>query len=180
MIRILNCLLLLGLILSFTDCKETDDSLEVSDFRDIDIVTGLDLYDFNGTPVGSWEKPNHKPGDAFVFPIPNNGIVSFNSQLAIKNIWIVAASCAKDELNTGIETESNQLVFSTSDIEAASVQSFLDLNQSSLQLNLQDRAEGFYKLFYQNNSDELFWYNMYIDPDQENYPDIDVLDNACN
>lgn len=155
----------------------------VEHYKSIDVITGVDFYDANGLPIGRWGFPNHKKGeDIFVYPIPNNGVFSVSTfnQKTIKRIWLVAAECMKDSVTVDIQTLSQNLSYTVSELETAQIKDiptpdFID----AIQLDFSDVAAGFYKLYYQNESDEIFWYNMHIDPNVTNFPDFDFMDNNC-
>ena len=179
-INFILIILFLSVLFSCKDKMEEDASVE---YQAIDVITGVDFMDANGQPIGRWGFPNHKKSeDTFIYPIPNNGIFSvstFNQQ-TVKRIWLVAADCMRDSVTIDIPTLSQNLTFTVVELETAqlkdiSTPDFMD----AIQLDFTDVAAGFYKLFYQMDSDEIFWYNMYIDPNVTNFPDFDFMDNNC-
>ena len=61
--------------------KENPEPETEPNYASIDVVTGLDLFDENGSPIGRWKFPNQKPGNGSTFPNPSTGIVSiYNTQ----------------------------------------------------------------------------------------------------
>ena len=150
-------------------------------YQELGFVTGLDLFDVNGEAIGRYKDPNHKPGEVSVFPIPNNGVFSIFSLMQVDRLWLIPAECAIDTLNMDIFELSQSLTYEVAEIENAQIK---DLNTASLgmqfQLDFSDVDAGYYRLFYQMTNEELFWQNMFIDPDANGFPDFTLLDNACN
>ncbi len=164
-------------------CCNDDESSPTTqtDYTALDIVTGLDLFDDNGQPVGRWKSPNHNPGLAAIYPIPNIGIVSVFSTEKMERIWLIPAKCALDSVTANIPQLSTSLIYEVSELEAAQLKDIPLANfNGQAQFNFTDVAKGFYKFFYQIESGELFWQNMYIDPTVSNIPDFSILDDNCN
>ena len=178
--------LVLFSFLVFSSCGKDDGPVKVCEpenpyYSQINIITGMDFFDFNGNPVGRWGFPNHKTGEAFVYPIPSTGVVSVSSQNKIKRIWLTPAECLKDSVTVDITMLSQSLNFEVSDIASIQVKDIPtpDFN-NNINLNFEDVAIGMYRLFYQLDSDEIFWYNLYIDPSVNNIPNLDFMENGCD
>ena len=172
------------LVLFLFSCVEDDTNPEPQPFADyskIDVITGMDFFDFNGLPVGRWGFPNHKTtDDIYIYPNPATGVIYLSSQVTIKRVWLVAADCFKDSITMNIPTLSQDLNFPVADLQAAQIKDiptpdFMD----AAQFDFSDVATGFYKLFYQKDNDEIFWHNIYIDPTVNNFPDLSFMDNNC-
>jgi hypothetical protein len=161
--------------------KDIPDPIQPESYQDIDVVTGLDFFDENGNPIGRWESPNHKPGEAAVFPIPNIGIVSIYSLNKIERVWLVPAFCFLDTSTMDIPVLSQNLSYQLSEIDNAKI---IDIPIADFitiaNLNFSDVEKGFYRMFYQLASGELFWYNLYIDPTVNNIADFSFLNDLCN
>jgi len=150
------------------------------DYSDIDVITGMDFFDQNGQAIGRWGFPNHNPSDVFVYPIPNIGIVSVNSQDKLKRIWLVPVNCFKDSVTMDITMLSESVTYETSEIEAVQIKDiptpdFVDV----VQLDFSDVNIGFYKIFYQKENDAIHWRNIYIDPTVNNISDFSFMENNC-
>ena len=150
-------------------------------YQEIGIVTGLDLLDANGQPLGRWRVPNHKNGVVSVFPIPNNGVFSMIGNQTIKEIWLVPASCAVDSTTMNIDELAQNLTFSVSEVAAIAVKN-VDTSGSGNQITVDfaDVSNGFYKVFFDLTTDGLRWQNIYIDDNFSGMPNFETLDNACN
>ena len=61
-------------------CSDDEDPVKICepnepDYVEINVITGMDFFDANGSAIGRWGFPNHKNGDALVFPIPSTGVL---------------------------------------------------------------------------------------------------------
>lgn len=151
-------------------------------FTMLDVVTGLDYFDENGAPIGLWKTPNDRPGIARAFPNPNLGVVSILSMKNINRIWLIPSTCMIDTITENIPELSQSLSFEITALEEAQIKD-ISLSESSLQLSLDlsDTSTGFYKLFYQiEETEEIFWQNIYSDPNGNSIPEFTVLDDICN
>lgn len=179
--------LLLLCIIAFFSCNDDEDPIlegcgsEPLQYTLINYITGMDFYDANGASIGRWGFPNHKQGDALIYPIPSTGVVSISSQNKIKRIWLAPAACVKDSVTQNITMLSQDLNFSVSEIESIQVKDIPtpDFN-NNINLNWIDVPTGMYRVFYQMESDEIFWYNFYISTGSGNIPDFSFMDNWCN
>ncbi len=176
-----NILILVLAVMLSMGCG--DDDAKGTDFRDIDVVTGLDLTDVNGVPIGRWREPNHNVGDIFVFPIPAMDEISLfstpNSGYTLTEVWIVPATCLQ-ESESNIVEESKNLSYTMADIEAASTRKLeFDGSSAEVRLDLSGLSSGFYKLFYLDNQGQARWTNIYTDMNVLNFTDLKFLDDAC-
>ena len=177
---LLFCTLIAILVFS---CKgdETPEPVPQPKYADLDIVTGLDLYDDNGNPMGRWKSPNHNPGAVYTFPIPSAGTVSLHSQQQIVRVWLIPATCYNDSTTFDIPALSQNLDFEISELETAQIKDIPIPNfNNQINLDFSDVAAGFYRLFYQLNNGELFWENVYIDPNATNIASFEFLDGLCD
>lgn len=172
-------------LLCFTLCCfliSCDDDGSQTNFSDIDVLTGLTLVDDNGQSLGLWNIPNENPGNLTIFPNPiNNNAFLTDSQEGIKRVWIIPADCAADD-SPNIATESLNLSFSISELEAKQIQDItLQTSSISLSINFTDIPTGFYKVFAEMDSGAIYWYNVYRYDSNSNGADaISNLDNLCN
>lgn len=167
-------------------CGKDDDPVKVCEsddpaFTEINVITGMDFFDFNGSSLGRWGFPNHKTGEALVYPNPSTGVLSVSNQVKIETIWLTPVVCLKDSITSDITTLSQDLEFTATQIESIQIKTVItpDFN-NNINLNFGDVAKGMYRLFYQIDSGEIFWYNLYIDPSATNFPDFDFMENGCN
>lgn len=170
------CLLL---ALSFIGCEDNNDDVNTPTFRDIDIVTGLDMTDALGAPIGRWKFTNNKAGEVSVFPNPSDGNVSLFSTEGIARVMLIPATCLNDSTTVDIPGQSQMLDFSLEEIEALQVKDFQVLvDANEIILDYTDVSAGFYRVFYQIGN-EFFWQNIYIDPAVNNFPNLDFLQGLC-
>jgi len=173
------CFLLFFCVVGCQSDPPVDEEPEMK-YSQIDVVTGLDLYDANGAPIGIWRKPNDKYEDITAFPVPNNGFLSVFGLENTMKILVIPASCILDSVTTDIKMKSQSLSYNVTDIEELDVASFdLDPNMESINLNLSSFSAGFYRLFYIGDSENVLWQNIYLDPAVNNFPDFSALETAC-
>ncbi len=146
-------------------------------YQEIDKVTGLAIYDVNGGAIGLWNVPNDNSEVGVVFPNPSSGLVSLFSSEPLSRVWIVSADCSPSS-DEDIRALSDDLIYTVSEVDNLAIRSF-DLNGDFGNLNLQDLAAGFYRVFYESITGELFWQNIFIDPSVISFPDFSILDEAC-
>lgn len=186
--KLTSIILALGLGLFFYACgdkeileEEIEEEMEVfPDYSDLQIVTGLFLYDASGIAIGKVGNPNHKHGEGlFVYPIPattSMRIQTTNS--TISKVFLIDASCYMDSSGLDLIIASDTLQYTSTQLESKSVLS-LDLSDDTIALNLSNLEKGFYRLFILLNDDEYYWYNTYIDPSLNNIPDFAFYDEGC-
>ena len=172
-------IIILGSLL-WMGCGNDEEQLSEA-YTDINIVTGLDLYDLNGNSIGTWEKPNHRPGPLRIYPIPAGDALTVSSQSIITDIWVIPASCEKDTTKRNISELSLDLRYSMSEVEMNKISSVqIDNFNNSLSINLTGSTPGFYRLFARTPNDDLFWQNFYYDPELVPLLDLSLLDLVCN
>ena len=173
----------LGIILLVTliwiGCSSDDPSSEA--FAQIDVVTGLDLYDENGNGIGTWENPNHNPGPLRIFPVPAGNNIILSSQIIITDLWIVPASCDKDNTSRDIRSLSMDIEYDENEISSNSI-SYVPITNfnNQLALNLEGSTPGFYKIFVKTPNGDFHWQNIYYDPGLVPLVDFSALDDTCN
>lgn len=149
-------------------------------FSNIDVVTGLYLFDDNGNAVGRWRDPNDNRNDITAFPVPGNGIISVFGLTNISDIYLVPATCLYDSTTVDIIGQSESTGFDIEDIEEFDVAKIENTgNAELLQFNFTDQNAGFYRLFYVQDSETIYRQNIYFDPSITNFPDFAFLDDIC-
>lgn len=172
------CISLTLIALLIVSCDSTDD---MPTFDKVDVVTGIYLNDLNGQLVGLWNYPNEKAGDATVYPNPFVDVMAFSSLSKFKNLWIIPADCLTDGITADVTNRSLSLDFKVSEVQALELFEYVnnsDLN--SINLNLESLDSGFYRLFYENESEEVFWINLYKITEEDLFENLnEVLDSVC-
>lgn len=168
------------LILGACGDKDEDDTNEPS-FKTIDIVTGLDFTDANGLSIGRWKFTNDKSGEATVFPNPSNGNLFLYSLETINRVMLIPADCLNDSTTIDIIGQSESLSFDETAIVEKRIKDIPVSNfNTQMAFDFTDVPPGFYKVFYQINSGDYFWTNVYIDPSVNNFPNFDFLQGLCD
>ncbi len=173
-----------GFVLFTFSCKSNDDDNpeEQLSYTNIDVVTGLNLTDPSGAPIGQWRSPNSNRGDIAIFPNPAVDVVFVSSQNEdIRHIRIVAADCLIDSTTANIPELSTNLTFTLDEIEAAQLRDIpVDNFNGSLSLDFSDLPAGFYKVFFEQTSGDINWENIYLNSNSSGPIDFEWLDNQCN
>lgn len=171
------------LVLGLWACgdSEKDDEEAAQSFMDVDVVTGLRLYDPNGAAIGLWRDPNDKPGEVTFYPNPAGDFVGMFSQgPAVVRLWIVAADCLHDTETADIEGQSGSLAFAVSDVSGIAVRELGSGDPATaLSIDASELAPGLYRLFVEMEAGGVYWQNMYIDPSKGSFPDFGFLDGLC-
>ena len=150
-------------------------------YMDLDVVTGIDLYDDNGSPIGRWKSPNDKQGEILTFPNPSISTVSVFSLQKIVRIWLIYTDCLTDSVTVDIPGLSQDLDYEIAEIEEAQIMdiSIPDFN-NQVAIDFSNYGKGFYKIFYQIDNGTLYWQNIFIDPTASSLPTYESLDDFCN
>ncbi len=131
-------------------------------FSDIDIVTGMQLRDENGSPIGAVGNPNINPQATAIYPNPGQGIVSvYSPNSLVESIWILPGIQDTTFMDIDFANEINNINYTQSEIEALDILN-IDINAAQVNLNLQELENGYYRVFYQLENGELKWDNIYI------------------
>lgn len=190
MLRLFPVCLLIAL---YTSCQDTaaDDTEQepapVSTYADLDIVTGMDLYDANGITLGRWMTPNDNRGEIALFPVPSTSsfllqVASSSPDLYIQAIWVVPATCLKDTMTLDIAGISKDLIYLETQVDSAAIQTAtLDGQQlRSIAVSVDDLDGGLYRVFYKTSDGDLHWANTYIDLELDPQGYLDQLDALCH
>jgi hypothetical protein len=172
----------MSLCFLFSNCVDDKEKEEETStiYAELDVVTGLDFYDENGSPIGRWKSPNNNPGAVYTYPNPNTGVVAINSQEKIVRIWLIPADCVTDNTIDIPELSSN-LTFEIPELESVQIKDIplTDFN-TQINLNLSDVAAGFYRIFFELETGTILWENIYADPSVSSIPTFDFLDGLCD
>jgi hypothetical protein len=175
----ISILILISVVLINISCEDPPED-PIKDYSSIDVITGLRLTDVNGQALGLWRTPNDNPVNTFVFPNPNNGVVSVFSPDPINTIWILNVDCLNEELASDQITLAQLVYFGPEDIDKIDIQQFPGNGTNQLNLNLTDLSKGFYRVFIELDSEVIIpWHNIYIDPEISTFVDLSELDAAC-
>lgn len=156
-----------------------------TNYQEIDIVTGLNLFDENGAPLGRLALPNDKKGDAAVYPIPAIDVVFVEVQAgSIDTIYIVPATCADDGVPQDVPLQLEDITYTRAELEAATGNDPAHIYswQSGVQrtaIDVSAKLAGFHRVFMRKADGQLLWYNTYIDPNVTNYADFSFYDMEC-
>lgn len=151
-------------------------------YEELSAVTGMYLFDANGAAIGQWHVPNDNRRDYVAYPNPSDGVVNFivpdRNGAQPKAMWVVPGECVANDDN---DILSADIKFSVEEIQDAAV--VLDLRLDSMTTNmtigLGGLAEGFYKVFVQDENDGIYWQNIFISPGTLNFPDTSLMDESC-
>ena len=151
----------------------------------IDTVTGLNLFDENGSPLGQLGTPNDKQGDAILYPIP--AIDRFTIQVqsgVVDKIYTIPSDCDDEEVPSDVTTLLESHSYTVEELELAAgtnTANTYSLPGASVDIDIEfsSKSPGFYRVFILKADGELLWYNTYIDPNVTNYPDFSFYDMLC-
>lgn len=149
----------------FISCNDKDeDPVKVNESANIEWVTGINMTDFNGAPIGSVGNPNSKSGVFSVYPNPandaftinaTNGIASFVLKKGLKNVDYPDENFDQSLISltySELEVTENQLL----------TESFDNFTQA-VTINSEALETGYYRVFYKVRAeDDYIWDNIYI------------------
>jgi len=149
-------------------------------YADIDIVTGMDLFDPSGLAIGTWREANDNRQDILAYPVPSDGSFFVNNLGLTKRIMIIPARCYNDTITENIRIESEDLAYDIEDIEALQVGDFeIDGTGGPMLFQPPNLSQGFYRLFYIIDNETIYRQNIYIDPAATGVLDLSILESAC-
>ena len=149
-------------------------------YQKIDIITGLQLYDANGIPIGNWRSPNDLLTEASIFPNPTNGFVHVSSLQNIEQLWLIESSCLHDTIHEHIFQEAQETVFTINDFQELSIMDVqVDQPTTQLSLDISHLSTGLYRVFIQLKTGQITWQNIFYQPNINiNFP-FETLDTYC-
>lgn len=180
-----NFLFLSLFILSLTACVDDEgtgapgnssEQLAAPDF-----VSGINYYDANGQPIGTWRTPNEKQDSITAFPNPFIDVFQLFSLDPITKVWVVEASCDSAVSTDNSESILADLSYTDSDLESSSLNVVIetegDLAQAAF--NTESLSEGFYRIFYKRENGTIGWQNAFKFVGTEPVVPQDYLDDFC-
>lgn len=177
-----NLIYLFSILLLLISCNNPEKNKNSDcDFEKIDQITGIAMTDDNGSPIGLWEKPNHKPGSTRLFPNPSTTQISIVTDIPASTYWIVPADCCMESTLSDLESEVSDISFTESSLDNKAVNKITSISMGSIfTISTEMLDEGFYRVFIKRAEDEILWHNIYVNPNVPNIPDLEVLDDFCN
>ncbi len=160
------------LILTSISCQKENGTVDTSS-ADIDLITGMEMTEITGTPIGSIGNPNVL-NDAFaIYPNPTNEEISILSldQSDITDCWIIKGNTKKMFQDIDFDNVLHSNLYTENELDGKALKLISDLEHYSIKLNLSDFESGHYRLFIKINGD-IKWDNIYILRDNESYLDL--------
>ena len=151
----------LWIIVLFFACGDSDG--EDFDPIRIDIVTGMQLTDTQGSAIEAWGNPNvPNVTRVTVFPKPAAGSIRVQTSVSIKNIWLVSGVPTRRFEDTNFQEVFAQNSYDIEQIGTTSIQSLVSLDVTDITLNLDGLSQGYYRIFVQFQDNSLTWDNFYL------------------
>ncbi len=148
--------------LSCEDNSSDTPNSETPSHEALDIVTGINLRDANGSPIGQIGNPNVYTPNIFIFPNPAVDVLTISSQSNLEEIWILPATKNTDFEDTDFEALTPTFTYLESDLAQAEIMNN-QINSNLVQINLAQLEKGYYRVFYKHNDGTLKWDNIYTD-----------------
>lgn len=156
--------LLLIFPIFFLSC--TDDPIDEPgiDKLDVDLLTGLQFRDLNGELIGKVGNLNTKNLEATFYPNPVEDIFSIFSTQEIQTIWLAPAVVSMDFQEVDYFSELTNLDYSRDEVEQIQIRTIDAAGNNTITIDVGDITAGYYRVFYEFNSGQIGWDNIYIDP----------------
>ncbi len=149
----------------FISCKDKEEDPAVgNESVNIEWVTGINMTDFSGAPIGLVGNPNSKPGVFALYPNPADDVFTISATNGIASFVIKKGTKNTDYPDENFDQKLNSLSYS--DLEIADNQilteSFDNFTQS-VNINSQTLETGYYRVFFKVRAeDDYIWENIYI------------------
>lgn len=161
-------------ILILISCSNDDENNNSSAETDIELVAGVYLRSSEFSTVIQLGNPNVFTDNQFIaYPNPPIGSIILSAPVDMSDIWVVPANAEKTYQETDFNSILNSDLYDEAQIKLNSEIELLDLNFTTISLNLENLTSGYYKVFVKING-KLYWDNIYV-PDS-NF-EIDELIN---
>ncbi|WP_299113477.1 hypothetical protein [uncultured Winogradskyella sp.] len=153
-------------------CSNDDDGGS-SNKTAIDIVTGINARQDNLSAGFRLGNPNVRMPlnissvSVIAFPNPVRDFLSIQisqTNEVITDIWLVDANANKIFQDTDFNAILNENTYTVNEISQASMQSYNDLSNTNINLNLEGFETGYYRVFIKTDQ-SLYWDNIYVDND---------------
>jgi hypothetical protein len=158
------------LVLLFAACED-DETMTPDPYEaelQLEIVTGINVRDTNGSPIGSYGNPNVFSGEVDFYPNPAIGqanVIYFGgSGLSVKQYWIFSATKNTEYADIDYNILLNNATYSPDEVAALTVVQTNTVNLSNFALNVDNFTPGYYRIFYLMSDNTLLWDNIYVDP----------------
>ncbi|MBP7273162.1 MAG: hypothetical protein KA974_04940 [Saprospiraceae bacterium] len=157
---------IMGLIL--TQCAK-DNPPPISQIipeQEISLVSGLQLRDENGSPLGTLGNPNVLMNDTAIaiYPNPARGVMFVHATDTIQQIWMIKGTADTSFRASNFALLLNQDLYSVDKIDNAAVIPIYGINHPNVSINL-DNVEidltGYYRIFIQLKDGTIHWDNFY-------------------
>ena len=170
--KIMMWLLVLPL---FAACS--NDGPDSADPMQIDLITGLVLYNETGIPIMEFGNPNEKlkqsspaedgsiysPFVAVVYPNPARQIIHLQSKESIAAIWLVKGRKTTSFKNEDFEELVTEHAYPEAELDQISVY-HAAISGTAIALNVSAYEKGFYRLFLKTEAGNQYWMNICVDP----------------
>ncbi len=174
--KILTLLMILSF--GFFGCSDDEpNSNSEINFDDLCIVTGVNFYDPNGSPVGQVGNPNIKFDGSFVYPIPGDGNIFVQSQKTVDKYWVIPAEKNTDFAN--INYDALEISYSESELDSKAVVS-QDISVNLIALDLTMLPKGYYRILFKTLDGSYGWENFYLDSTKNGNEILDFLFSDWN
>jgi hypothetical protein len=176
--QIMKKITILILILLLSKCNGSDS--DPINETELNLITGLNLIDNSGQSAGKFGNPNVFTNGVVVYPIPAFQSINIlsRSNENINAVWIIPANAEKIYQQTDFNSLLNNETYNENQIKPIAETEFLELNTSSISLNLKNLKPGYYRIFMKIKN-SLYWENIYIPDGTEGFA-LERLRNFWN
>ncbi|WP_439152408.1 hypothetical protein [Winogradskyella sp.] len=164
------------LLFTLLACSSDDNNNNGNNEIDIDLVTGIFARQDSFSAGFRLGNPNVRmplsisSTSIVAFPNPVNNFLSIEisqTNEVITDVWLVSANANQIFQDTDFDEVYNENTYTINQISQVSIQSFNDLSNTNLMLNLESFETGYYRVFIKTDQ-SLFWDNIYVDNDGVN------------
>ena len=156
----------------FISCSSDDDASSTqNDPTAINLVTGINARQDNLSSALKLGNPNVRmplnisSTSIIAFPNPVVNFLSieiFQTNEIITDVWLVRAEANKIFENTDFNEVFDANTYTVNQVSQASIQSFNDLSNTNILLNLEGLETGYFRVFIKTDQN-LYWDNIYLD-----------------
>lgn len=144
------------LVLMFFSCSKEE---EIKNPLDIEIVTGLTVFESNNNDGVIYGNPNEKLGDLIVYPSLCNSGVFIYAQDTIRNLWLVKGVVEHDFIDVDFRIQLKNHSYTRDELSKVELGSY-ETNVKRYYLSMNEFDEGFYRVFVVTDKQELLWANI--------------------
>ncbi len=164
--------IILCVFLTIFSCSSDDgDDRKSVDETAIDLVTGIYPRSDSFSQSFRLGNPNVRMplniSSVSIIAYPNPVVEFLTIQIfqtndLITDVWLVKANANQIFQDTNFEDILDQNTYTESEISQASIQSYSDISNNNITLNLEGFETGYYRVFIKTN-ENLYWDNIYVD-----------------